>query len=104
MTGAATSLGAAPLLVVLLLPLVASASGSFEVPAPTVSIDPNAFVPDQKEGDAFAPHDHPPAGERLAAGSPNAEGISENSPEHSAVLHAAGTRNHEMGKARKTAD
>jgi len=73
MIGAATFRWA-PLLAVLLLPVVALASGSFEVPAPTVSIDPNAFVPDRGGGDAFEPGDHHPTSERLAAGTPDVEG------------------------------
>jgi len=67
MIGRGSLLWAAPLLVALLLPGVALASGSFEAPAPTVSIDPNAFVPDQGGGDVLEPHDHERAeGTRIA--------------------------------------
>jgi len=73
-TGVATCRWVAPLLAVLLLPAVASGSGSFEVPAPSASIDPNAFVPDRGDGDAFEQGDSRPRSERLAAGTPAAEG------------------------------
>jgi hypothetical protein len=72
--GAATSRWAAPLLAVLLLPVGASGGGSFVGPAPWVSFDPNAFVPDRGGGDAFEPRDSRSRSERLAAGTPDAEG------------------------------